>query len=185
MKTFKEFINETTSGDIATASSILGGMEKRIQLNQPEDLDIMFKNGKYVAMKVKNNEELYLHFQNQGLTPVDMNELHTTIAYSKDNFPHTINEGEIIIEPKNITGFDLFGDDENILVMTLKSEDLQRRFDETQQNGAHHGYPLYIPHITLSYDYNIEKHGPPKVMFTTPKFPIILHNEYVEPLTTE
>ena len=42
--------------------------------------------GKYVAVKVKNAQELYAWYSNQGIEVVPADELHWTIAYSKKRF---------------------------------------------------------------------------------------------------
>lgn len=180
MITFNELINkfelqllETDSGDIANTSSRIGSVEKRIELNT----DSMFKHGKYVARTVKNSDELYSHFKKQGIDILPSKDLHSTIAYSKKDFPHELDESNIYIHPKDVKGFDIFGDNKNVLVMKFNSNELQKRHDETIKNGAMYDYNSYEPHITLNYDYSgdISK-------LEKPNFPIVLHNEYQEGL---
>jgi 2'-5' RNA ligase len=138
------------------------------------------KEGKYVAVKVINAEQLYNHFSSQGITLIDKSDLHCTIAYSRNSFNYAINTNNITIKPSDIIGFELFGDD-NILVMTIKSDELQKRFDTAMTNGATYDYTVYTPHITLCYNYKIED-GIPKQRFKLPNFNIMLGNEYAEPL---
>lgn len=157
MKSFKEFMNET-----ATTS----------------------KPGKYVAVKVKNNKELFSFFKAQGIDVINPEDLHTTIAYSRKDFPYTVDNSEILIHPSSITGFKLFGNAENILVLTFKSKELELRHNNTLKNGAEYDYASYEPHITLDYNYDKNKQGSVYTL-KIPTFPITLYAEYVEPLDEE
>jgi hypothetical protein len=142
-----------------------------------------FENkGTYVAVKVINNKELTEWFSNQGLTIEDPSDLHITIAYSSKYFKHKINEDNIIIPKNDVLGFDLFGDDEDILVMTLKSKELSNRHKLTDEEGAYYDYPVYQPHITLSYNFKPTKRTKLSEYFKLPNFDIVLGNEYVEDL---
>jgi hypothetical protein len=179
MITFNELINklellETDSGDIAGVSSRLGSVEKRIVLNTNNN---MFKYGKYVARTVKNSDELHSHFKKQGIDILPTKDLHSTIAYSRKDFPHELDESNISVHPKDISGFDLFGDNKNVLVMKFNSKELHERHNETIKNGAMYDYDSYKPHITLNYDYTVDISKLEK-----PNFPIILNNEYQEGL---
>ena len=56
----------------------------------------------------------------------------------------------------NATGYKLEVWD-NVLVMTLESPELHSRFDDLSYRGFRHSYDTYVPHISLSYEYQGEK----------------------------
>ena len=189
MKSFKDLINdcesllETDSGDIASVPSRIGVVQKRLYPdikidNITSTSNTTNINGKYVGIKVKNKDMLTKYFNKQNIkVPKD---LHTTIAYSKKNFNYVINESDVVIKPEDMKGFDLFGDNKNILVMLINSPELTSRFNTTIDSGAVYDYKEYQPHITLSYDYNGTVDDLSNLIL--PDFDIILGNEYEEDL---
>jgi hypothetical protein len=168
MKSFNSKVN----------SDIISTMGIPLQLLQPSKET---KPGVYVARKVQNSEDLFNWFAKHGLTnQVDPSDLHVTIAYSKKFFEPLLSTEDITV---TAVGFDLFGDDEEILVLRLESKELQIRFDDCINRGAVFDYGIYQPHITLSYNYEGEKTA--KNNYNLPTFPIILVNEYSEDLEEE
>ena len=81
------------------------------------------------------------------------NEYHATLIYDKRNKQFDISE------PKeeyiaSVSGADLFGEEKNVLVLLLDSEDLQNRNKELIDAGYESTYPKYKPHITIKKESN-------------------------------
>lgn len=139
-----------------------------------------YKGGVYVAvLPDEKTTEALQKYQEQNLQNVNVNtELHTTLIYSAKPQKEKVICSDTIHEAK-FNGFDLFGDDKDILVMKLKCKSLLDRNEElTYDYGFISDYESYNPHITLAYgvkDVNLEN---------LPKFDrtIVLLNEYAEDL---
>ncbi len=131
--------------------------------------------GKYVAVKVKNAQELYSWYSNQGIEVVPADELHCTIAYSKKDFEYEVSKEDIFVSEFN-TYLEPLGDD-GAVVLKIHSQELQDRFNRCMLAGATYDYPSYKPHITISYKEidNIKD-------IKQPDFNIILGDEYTNPL---
>lgn len=87
--------------------------------------------------------------------PVSRDEMHCTIIYSLRGDPNVrpYNKGWTA----EASGLRLLGENKNCLVLELESEDLQRRHEQLKYNGLTHTFDEYIPHITLSYEYEDEE----------------------------
>ena len=88
--------------------------------------------------------------------PVDLDKIHTTVVYSRKDFPCPIGEDIHLKKPLPFcpSGFTLLGRPEDelaCLVMLLDAEPLVDVHDLCVQEGAEHDYGDYIPHVTLSY----------------------------------
>lgn len=106
----------------------------------------------------------YVFPQNTDL-PIDYDiEAHCTLMYlgdinDSDLTPESILESlkDIEFNPTGIVDVDkleLFGPENNVLVMTLNSSDLQENFDKVSkvlENAS--SYSEYRPHITLNENY--------------------------------
>jgi hypothetical protein len=112
--------------------------------------------------------------------PVGRDDIHTTVLYSRkpvfdfEPLGNNIPDWDI-----KFSGFDLFGEDKNVLVMLLVSPDLVQHHQELM--GAYNAswdWDEYQPHITLSYssiDFKIDD---------LPEYggPLVASNEYSEEL---
>ena len=146
------------------------------------------KRGTYVGLRVLNpaNSQLYTHCKDTGI-PVKQsmfeNRLHTTVIYSRKHCPN------IVVDPTychvaRFAGYDIFTGQrgENVLVMKLNAPSIAERHKQLMaEHGATYDYTVYIPHITLSYDYTDNS------TLGIPAFPheIVLGYEYVEDLDLE
>lgn len=139
-----------------------------------------YKGGVYVVVLPddKTNKSLQ-EYQSQNLQNENVNtKLHSTLIYSAKPQKEKVICSNTVHNAK-FDGFDLFGDDKNILVMKLKCKSLSDRNEElTNDYGFISDYDSYNPHITLAYDVkdmNLED---------LPKFEgdIVLTNEYAEDL---
>lgn len=101
----------------------------------------------------QNDLDLSVKFDKSTQDPEDF-DFHTTVwfttsEHSLPNSTSTINIDDI--EP---VGFELFGEDENILVLEIKSEKLEEvRKEFGDKYHMQDQWPAYRPHITLSYSF--------------------------------
>lgn len=96
-------------------------------------------------------------------------DFHSTIWYTTTE--HDLENGTKRIEPFEVypVGFELFGENQNVLVMTVESEVLttiRRRYGLLYQ--MRDMWPSYRPHISFDYNYS----GNVKNMML-PDFPIV------------
>lgn len=86
--------------------------------------------------------------------PVPASEMHTTIIYSTKGHPDFSCEEKYTPEIKaKFSGFAMFGENKDTLVVKMKSPELQKRHDEMMDEfDLSYNFDEYIPHITLSYD---------------------------------
>lgn len=75
-------------------------------------------------------------------------ELHMTLAYDSNNPVLSVSSNNDVITG-TIKEVKLLGD---ALVVTLESDDAQKRFNELADLGFGSDYPDYIPHISLKYN---------------------------------
>lgn len=113
------------------------------------------KPGVYCGFKLDKEDAKHLvkWAKGEGVKNVyEPDDMHVTLAYSRDYFeyePEGILKDPIVTktrEPK------FLGKDKNVLVMTLESKELQKRFKECIDAGASYDFPDYIPHVTISGD---------------------------------
>lgn len=113
--------------------------------------------GTYVCVKfcdetVKALSEYISKLEIQN--PVQPEDLHSTILYSKVNCDHVavpqLFDPEWTVASKQLEVWPCDG--KNVLVMTLKSSMMEELHKHFVMNGGHHSYSDYTPHITLSYD---------------------------------
>lgn len=146
--------------------------------------------GTYVGLRVLQpaNERLYQHCLDNGIEVKKSmfdRRLHVTVLYSRKYCPN------IVVPDPNVThynarflSYDVFTTQNGkyALVMKLSAPGVTARHRKLMaEHGATYDYPEYLPHITLSYDYDM-----PRAVGITP-FPhnIILSEEYVEDLNLD
>ena len=88
--------------------------------------------------------------------PVPMEQIHTTVVYSRKDFPCPIGEDIQLQNPLSFcpAGFALLGKTEDelaCLVLLLDADPLVDVHEYLVDQGAQHDYDDYIPHVTLSY----------------------------------
>lgn len=137
------------------------------------------KYGIYVGAKPdeESEEKLKKISKKLKLEPTDY---HVTIAYSKwgdlSYVPsHNIYEAHCM-------EFDLFGEDNDVLVIRLASPELENRHAYLRNKGYRYDYLEYLPHVTLST--NWDKDLPDSKILYENDEPIVLffENEWGEPL---
>lgn len=142
--------------------------------------DIMM-NGVYVGVRV-DNEELLTEIQKEVLpsssTPHD--DFHVTLIYSKGRgkLPFTCPNRQ---HTATIIGFDVFGPEQDCLVLKLDCPSLQERHDDLKAQGLTHTYEEYQPHITLSYNFKGKVPDISKWFMTK----VYLSGEYFTPIRTD
>jgi hypothetical protein len=119
--------------------------------------NIVTEKGTYAAVKVSHtaagniiDTAKKLGIPNL-LNPLD---IHCTLLYSRKQVPLS---GNIDVDyDALVSNFELFGDNKEILVIKLLSNDIKKRHKFLMDTyDATYDYDEYIPHITLSY--NIDK----------------------------
>lgn len=113
-------------------------------------------NGSYVGVKYDDESvEKLVELQDKlGLeNRVSPEDLHTTIQYSRNRVPDIeVMEDGGVLKTDGDYELELWGDDEDILVLTFNSESLfNRHHDQMNEYDLTYDYDEYTPHITLSY----------------------------------
>jgi hypothetical protein len=106
--------------------------------------------------------------------------LHTTVIYSRKQCVGLVAESERVKHKAEFIGYDLFTSEGKncVLVMKLNAPTVvARHLQIMAQYGATYDFPVYTPHITLSYNYSGNVTDLPVYNET-----IVLGNEYVEDL---
>ncbi len=115
--------------------------------------------GVYVMAEIsKKSKELIMGFIKKNNIPAAVSELnlHITIIHSsvpfKKKFKKLLNVDVTTIPIK----FDILNTSigRKALVIRVKSKYLNTRFKDGLDAGARHDYPTYIPHVTLSYNFD-------------------------------
>lgn len=124
----------------------------------PKTLNQILTEGKgtysAVTFSKETNKKISDFSKSLGVEPIE--DLHSTLLFSRKYLPNYKAKGEINETAKHV-GWEMFDsqDDKKALVMVLSSDFLQTRHNVLmKEHGATWDYPEYIPHCTLSYDYN-------------------------------
>lgn len=122
----------------------------------PESVQLIAKTERrlYVERKVLNGQEIVDWFKAQGIpTCLPPDKMHITVCYSKKEFdPVGLHPDS---EPIAVTGgqreLKIFGPpDDQVLVMTLQSTELQHDHMLYRERGASWDWPSYEPHVTIT-----------------------------------
>ena len=150
--------------------------------------DISPSKGTYAGLRVLDptSSLLYKHCLDNGIAVKKSmfdRRLHVTVLYSRKHCP-SIKADPSAKHIANFSSYDVFTDQNGkyVLVMKLNAPSVAaRHLKLMSEHGATYDYPEYLPHITLSYDYDM-----PQAVGITP-FPhnIILGEEYVEDLNLD
>lgn len=140
--------------------------------------------GMYVSLSVKNTDELTKFFKEQCLEVQD--DLHVTLAFSRKQFNPIIKETEITIEPNEILGYEILGDEVKYLVLRFDNQEVNELWGGFIEQGASWDYPEYKSHITITevtmVDYELGFASHRAKNLKKPTFPIILNNMKTKPL---
>jgi hypothetical protein len=114
------------------------------------------KCGTYVSISLKNSKDFQNWFKRQGINYL-VQDVHCTIAYSRNYFNHIANPIPITVYPEDIIGFDAFSSNTdsrvlNVLVLKISKRELNDRFDVCQREGATSDFDSYKAHISITYE---------------------------------
>lgn len=116
----------------------------------------MKDNGKYITLKPDEQSKAHLLslMEKLGLEkPVQENDLHITLIYSKEVTKeannYKTNQKEYTV---SVSHFDLYGDKKDHLVIVINSEELHKKHNHLKENGFQHSYEKYNPHITIAFN---------------------------------
>jgi len=108
----------------------------------------------YVSRRVLNGAEIVRWAESQGIQGIeDPSEMHVTIAYSRTPvdwmaMPESWSASIELPEggPRQL---DLFGSNQDVVVLRIKSSELEWRHTAFRDAGASWDWPDYRPHITI------------------------------------
>jgi len=108
-----------------------------------------------VWYQMRDAKTLLQWASSQGLTDVtELEDVHTTIHYSKKGNRGTMREAKGKIFTVETAGLELLGENEDILVVRVVSDELERLHENLKNNyGLEYDFPEYKPHITIKYDF--------------------------------
>lgn len=104
--------------------------------------------------------------------------LHTTVIYSRKT--HPIEPESTRVYNCEFSDYNIFTtqDGKKVLVVLLNAPMVVARHIKLMaEHGATYDHPVFLPHVSLCYDYDGDETTLPPI-----NFPILLGNEYVEPL---
>lgn len=136
--------------------------------------------GVYVSTKLtKDSSKKLKDFlkSNEFTQRIDSKYFHCTLIGSKENFEYEPSDALDNIEVEAI-GFDIFGKDQKVIVLLLRSEELQKRFDELVASEATTDFPVYKPHITIAL---ANKHNEELIQTLDANFTLTISHEYSTP----
>ena len=115
------------------------------------------QKGTYAGLKFDNesNKTLIKLVNELGIpNPIDINEIHMTLLYSRKYLPNYKPAGNIDewAYPTKFNVFETF-DKKRALVLMVDSPFAEKRHNMLmKEHNATYDYPSYLPHVTLSYD---------------------------------
>lgn len=109
------------------------------------------RSGLYVSVVPnKRSKDIIKAVANVLGTECNLDDLHCTLMHSpydspkeKSTLPKTKNFRAIMRDIR------LFGKNEDSLVITLESDDLQAEHERLKRLGARHSWNFYLPHVTI------------------------------------
>lgn len=114
------------------------------------------QNGTYTCVKPDDATRVkLLQYMQDNLSNIDgielsADDLHCTIVYSREPVPVLeVLEVQFPIIA-NFKQFSLFGENNDVLVAEIQSEQLTQIFNQSSDLGAVSDWPDYKPHITLA-----------------------------------
>jgi hypothetical protein len=138
------------------------------------------EEGLYSCLKLSAESAKRLHAwaEKNGIgdiVPVD--KFHVSLLTTKNEVPgYKPFSGSISISPKTYK-LKVLGDDSSALTLTFKHDTLDELYQAAQELGFKFEYPKFIPHTTITYDWDKSKD---LSKIRVPDFPIVLHNEVVK-----
>jgi len=110
----------------------------------------------YVYRPVYNSQDILEWAHSQGLvSTLEPWDFHVTVMYSEEPFMWNRNEPprdkEILMIRGGERSIELFGEENNVVVLRIESAMLSERHQEIIAMGATPSYNEYRPHITITY----------------------------------
>lgn len=129
------------------------GEDHSIQLHFQENVQKTL----YIYRPLINGYDLHNWAQEQGLTIISEDILHVTLAYSREgieNWPEVDADPNYFYnsDPACLRHLDFFGKEKSTLVLKLNAPELVARWEEFTAAGAKWDWPIFEPHVTLTYE---------------------------------
>lgn len=146
--------NESRKIDIVAKGSAASG-----RVRARDSLKDSAARALYVSRQVMNPQEILNHFRKQGVENLQSAaSLHVTITFSRRPVDwmamgsswNNDAQGRLRIAPGGPRVLELFGPQQNVLVQSFQSDELQWRHESMMAAGASWDWDEYAPHITIS-----------------------------------
>lgn len=144
----------------AGSTGASGGEGSNEEQDRPQALSDSSPRTLYVSRKVINWSAIASHYKSQGFKTTLGSEMHVTIVYSKVAVDWMkvgqswTNELRIAAGGPRI--MEAFGDNGEAKVLAFASSELQWRHEEALAAGAGSDFAEYQPHITISWDADVD-----------------------------
>ena len=156
-----------------------------------EILKEMHKNmthpdGTYVSVKLSKDSQKKLDdwtTENKIPNASDPSEYHTTIIYSRKGIPDVKSYDLSLPITAKLSEWKIFNtqDGKKCLVGVVNSNEIKKHHEKIMKKyGGTYDFPEYIPHITVSYDYESDE-IPSKI----PNFDIVYDDKDLKPLNPD
>ena len=108
------------------------------------------KSGLYVSVVPnKRSKDIIMAVADVLGTECDYDDLHCTVMYSKYDSPAEKSYPKTKTFRARMKDIQLYGKNEDSLVITLESADLQAEHERLKKLGAKHSWEFYSPHVTI------------------------------------
>ena len=112
----------------------------------------------YIYRPLINGYDLHNWALEQGLTILSEDILHVTLAYSRgglENWSEVIDADPNYFcnsDPDHLRHLDFLGKEKSVLVLKLNAPELVERWEELTATGTKWDWPVFEPHVTLTYE---------------------------------
>jgi hypothetical protein len=172
-----EAISDTPSHEPKTTNKI-SPVRKFVDLSESTNSN-MHKNGTYAdaGLSMESAQKLHKWCLDNGIPCIDFNKLHVTLLFSRAPVPQIAQLNQYKIhKPAKIIKWEQLGES---LALMIDSPVAHKIHNFCIKHGGTHDYDEYIPHITISYNWN--KPLPTNL----PTFPVVLDEIRVNELDTD
>lgn len=146
--------------------------------------------GTYIGRKIKGSGDAISEIIDAVKIPSEKrlapDDYHVTVMYAKEQQSATgvLDGNEVMAQ---VVGVDVFGKDEDCVVLKLKSDDLLARHRYWNRHGLQHSWDDYHPHITIACEMfpDVSKHYANRVkqyLSDNPNLFVKLDAEYFNPI---
>lgn len=113
----------------------------------------------YAECQVLNGKDLHKWIASICPTPIPMNKLHSTVAYSRDNvdLSKVTPNRAFTIKPSRNRKLKRLGDAVALVLPENEARPLIDIWEMFRKAGASWDFPSFLPHISISYNWSIDQ----------------------------